>query len=176
MIFRSRYRCHFFKKQQIPSSDFRLLASNFFFRRKTIAFTLAELLVAMVITSLVIAIGYTAWMLIQKQQLRYEEKAVVYEEIARFETQLRWDVDQCDSISGNNNTLSLRLKQGDVSYRFPDSLVVRTTIHSIDTFFVNILGHNLDYNYENGQNAGLYRYLEIQIDGEITLFIVKKAY
>jgi hypothetical protein len=101
------------------------------------AFTLTELLVGMVITGLVITIGFTAWILIHRQQTQYQQKTDLYKEIIRLEGLLINDIDRSDTVTLEENILKCRTKQTTIAYTFMDSLIVRRFLQHEDTIEIS---------------------------------------
>lgn len=89
------------------------------------AFTLTELLAVMVIMGVVITTGYTVWILMLKQQADYEEKVRGRNELARFETQLRIDIDQSNTITVCGNKILCHSPIRRVDYDFFDDMTIR---------------------------------------------------
>jgi hypothetical protein len=74
---------------------------------------------------MVITTGYTVWMLMQKQQIGYEEKISMWRELARFEIYFRTDIDQGNAITLDRNSISCHSQKKRVYYDFFDDMIIR---------------------------------------------------
>jgi prepilin-type N-terminal cleavage/methylation domain-containing protein len=103
--------------------------------KKLPAFTLLELLIGMIISSIVIGFGYAAYSLIYKQYLGYKKVKEKIVEITQFDHVLTTDITAAETISFNDNTLSLYGKDSKtLQYHFQDVLILRTENETTDTF------------------------------------------
>lgn len=145
-------------------------------RHKLDAFTLTELLVGMVITGLVITIGFTAWILIHRQQARYQQKTELYKDIIRMEGLLIQDIDRSDTIAMEDNSLKCTLKQTTIVYKFMDSVIVRRFHLQEDTFKIATQLPNIAFENPNvppDQNEAIHITISLK---EVTYdIIIRKA-
>jgi prepilin-type N-terminal cleavage/methylation domain-containing protein len=103
--------------------------------KKLRAFTLLELLIGMIISSIVIGFGYAAYSLIYKQYLVYKQVKEKIVEITQLDHVLSTDMRNAEIISFNEHTLSLfGQNQHTLEYDFQDSLIVRKENELSDTF------------------------------------------
>jgi prepilin-type N-terminal cleavage/methylation domain-containing protein len=106
--------------------------------KKIPAFTLMELLIGMIISSIVIGFGYATYSLIYKQYLGYKDVKEKIVELTQLDHVLRTDLITAEIISFNDNKLFLSGKDFKiVQYHFQDSLIVRTANEVKDTFQVS---------------------------------------
>jgi prepilin-type N-terminal cleavage/methylation domain-containing protein len=106
--------------------------------KKLSAFTLIELLIGMIISSIVIGFGYAAYSLIYKQYLSYKQVKEKVVEITLFKQVLSTDMQQAAIISFSENTLSLLNKnKNPLEYHFYDDFIVRKEKELSDTFKIS---------------------------------------
>lgn len=98
------------------------------------AFTLMELLVGMVISSIVIAFGYSAYALIYKQYVSYKSVKTTVVETMQLHTTMSNDFNNAECITFGENKLKLSGSNKLLMYNFIDSLVIRGDQEMSDTF------------------------------------------
>lgn len=106
--------------------------------KKLRAFTLIELLIGMIISSIVIGFGYAAYSLIYKQYLGYKNVKERLVETAQLNQILSNDLLNAENISFDENTLSLLKKNPNIlQYQFLDTLILRKENEVTDTFRIS---------------------------------------
>ncbi len=109
--------------------------------KKIQAFTLSEVLVVLVITTIVIALAFSVLSLVSKQlgtiRTNYETRTT----IAKFKQRLLLDFDRSDHISWDGNTGLLEIQYDDdvITYEFVEKNILR----SGDTIALEIKNTNL---------------------------------
>lgn len=98
------------------------------------AFTLMELLVGMVISSIVIAFGYSTYAIIYKQYLSYKSVKTTVVETMQLHTTMSNDFNNAECITFGENKLKLSGPDKLLMYNFIDSLVIRSEKEMSDTF------------------------------------------
>lgn len=99
------------------------------------AFTLMELLIGMIISSIVISFGYGAYSLIYKQFLSYKKVKKEIVDVMQLNSILHTDLAKAELISFNENKLTIDRKDDlPLLYDFNDSIILRKDIDVIDTF------------------------------------------
>ncbi len=104
--------------------------------KKIAAFTLIELLIGMIISSIVIAFGYSAYTLIYKQYNNYKEIKEKMMEVTQLHEALNTDFHTVEMISFHENTLTFYKKEYPLEYIFSDEWIIRKERDVADTFRV----------------------------------------
>lgn len=103
--------------------------------RKLPAFTLMELLVGMIISSIVIGFGYGTYALVYKQYLSYKTVKKEIVEAMQLNSILNSDFAAAENILFNENKLTIDKKDNIyLQYDFNDSIVLRKENEITDTF------------------------------------------
>jgi prepilin-type N-terminal cleavage/methylation domain-containing protein len=98
------------------------------------AFTLLELLVALVVTALLIGMGYAALRLVQGQQRAIQHKASLLGQLSTWQTLLAADFASGRPIEATETEIRCLRPMGPVVYYWLDSTLVRTQGEVTDTF------------------------------------------
>ncbi|HTF05147.1 MAG TPA: prepilin-type N-terminal cleavage/methylation domain-containing protein [Bacteroidia bacterium] len=111
-------------------------------------FTLLELLIGMIVSTIVLGATFSAYHIIAKQACVYQEKTKMNEELSLFHSRLMSDFQ-------NNTPVFLlspfELRMDEAVYHFQESYTLRKTGEHIDTFFVTI---NACEGFVNGEPIG----------------------
>lgn len=111
---------------------------------KLTAFTLLELLVGMVVSGIVVGAVFTAFHIVSRQAINYENRVQVSQELSLFHSILSTDASAADSVyceenqslvlfSGKNGTLT------GIHYEFSGQYILRKNGGHIDTIRVELL-------------------------------------
>lgn len=118
-------------------------------------FTILELLVGMIATSIVIAAIFSAYHIISTQALTFEAKTQLTTNLSSFHSRITKDFHEASIITwieegfvlressynqNDRNGVSLHLP---LKYEFHDGYTLRKSGEHIDTFFVNVRSHQL---------------------------------
>lgn len=103
-------------------------------KQKLKAFTLMELLIGMIVSSIVIAIGYSTYAIIYKQFSSYKLVKNQVVECMQLNTVLQNDIQGAEFVFFNEDQLKLDSGDKMISYHFMDSLIVRDANEQADTF------------------------------------------
>lgn len=98
------------------------------------AFTLMELLVGMIISSIVIAFAYSAYSLIYKQYVSYRSVKSKVIETMQLHTVMSNDFNNSEYSTFDSNKLKLNTTNNTLTYNFIDSLIIRIDNELSDTF------------------------------------------
>lgn len=106
------------------------------------AFTIAELIVVMVISTIVLATIYTTYLLIRKQYAKQSGRIGQLNEYLLFKNAFSKDFRIADSVvlAGDINGLQCFLGGRKIEYAFTDSAIVRTEEPATDTFKLTVEG------------------------------------
>ena len=103
--------------------------------QKLKAFTLLELLIAMVISSIVVAFGYSVYSLMYKQYLSYKKTKTEIVKTMQFNTVLTNDFYNSEEITFSENTIAIFRKNNEpLIYTFNDNFILRKANEITDTF------------------------------------------
>ncbi len=107
--------------------------------KKLRAFTLMELLVGMIISSIVISFGYAAYTLIYKQFISYRHTKEKVMELAQFDQVLSNDLLRAEVVYFHENALQFFQKNAirTLQYNFYDDLILRKENELTDTFKIS---------------------------------------
>lgn len=94
---------------------------------KISAFTLSEMMVVLVITSIVVGIAFSVLTLVTKQFKAIEHSYDLQTQLTMFKEQLALDFDKCQAarLDSINQYLSLETNEGLLQYNFEDSQIIR---------------------------------------------------
>ncbi|HET6227841.1 MAG TPA: prepilin-type N-terminal cleavage/methylation domain-containing protein [Bacteroidia bacterium] len=103
--------------------------------KKLAAFTLIELLIGMLISSIVITFGYLAYRFTNEQYLGYKQIKEQLVEVSQFNTVFSEDLRRAEIVSSTANTIEMYYKQiPALDYEFAADYVVRKANALTDTF------------------------------------------
>jgi prepilin-type N-terminal cleavage/methylation domain-containing protein len=102
------------------------------------AFTLLELLVGMIISSIVLAAAFSAWNIVGRQHALYRSRHDASTEASFFCSTLRRDFSRADFYNGNSDMLTLQLGTQTLTYKNSPPVVLRNNGLQTDTFFVMV--------------------------------------
>lgn len=107
--------------------------------KKLPAFTLMELLIGMIISSIVIGFGYATYALIYKQYLNYKSVKEQLVETVQLHAALSTDLRYSELISFRDDKLTFYPKNApELTYRFYDDWITRTDRELTDTFHIAV--------------------------------------
>ena len=110
--------------------------------KKLKAFTLLELLIGMIISSIVIAIGYASYNMIYKQYLLYKSYRTELVEFAGLNSELHNNFYNSERVKAKETSLFFEFKnEKEIVFEFNDEFILRKEKESIDTFKVNVLNY-----------------------------------
>lgn len=102
------------------------------------AFTLFEVLIAMVISSLVLLSGFYSYSAIQKAFLNYQEHANTLLENKRLTTWLQHDFSKANKVYGFSDKIICYLSEQEVIYNIDYSMIIREVNTIKDTFNLSV--------------------------------------
>lgn len=103
--------------------------------KKLGAFTLMELLIAMIVSSIVIAFGYSVYSIIYKQYLTYKTSKTEIVSTMQFNTTMNNDFINSVEITFAENTVTIFNKNKEpLHYKFNDDNILRMNNEVTDTF------------------------------------------
>jgi prepilin-type N-terminal cleavage/methylation domain-containing protein len=103
--------------------------------KKLSAFTLMELLIGMIISSIVITFGYLAYQLITKQYLSYKTIKQVLVDASQFHTTFTNDLQNAEIANASESKIFLFYKNTPaLEYEFAEKYIIRKREDLTDTF------------------------------------------
>jgi len=105
------------------------------------SFSLIEMLVVMVLSSIIVGIIYFSYYTLYTYQVSLSKRYKGFEDISTLYFQLKTDVDRCDRVDASDgNTLRFKIPKPDteIHYFFSTSYVAREQAGRIDTFYCRL--------------------------------------
>ena|GEM_PF-6462681 len=101
--------------------------------RRLSGFTLLELLVVLVVSSLLFTMAYTALRLVQRQQAVLERKTALWSQLSTWQQLLEADFRASHRVEAAAEQLQCFRPSGQVTYVFRDSILTREQGETLDT-------------------------------------------
>jgi hypothetical protein len=113
--------------------------------KKVKAFTIIEMTVVMLLSTIVISMAYFAFELLSKRYVKYKAQTEVYYKLTLLDQLLSKDFFTADSIKAYGG--NLRTFQGEVisDYEFVGHYILRRAANQTDTFYFQVVKHELLY-------------------------------
>jgi prepilin-type N-terminal cleavage/methylation domain-containing protein len=108
--------------------------------KKLNGFTLAEIIVAMAISSLVVLSGLSIYYLTIKNSIDFSKSAKSRIHLLHFLSQMQDDVERSDRMVANGNKISFVFSETNTDYRFLDGLVIINSPQLSDTVAIPASG------------------------------------
>jgi hypothetical protein len=144
------------------------------------AFTLADMMVSMIISSLVIAFAYTAYLVIVKNFYSFKASNQETEEVHTLYGLMKQDIATCLYMRKQDNNLVLQMPAGSgILYQIGDLYVLRKLKTRQDTFQVKVHNVNSFFKTIPVVNAGALIdevQLDTELSGEKQSFTLTKRY
>jgi prepilin-type N-terminal cleavage/methylation domain-containing protein len=144
------------------------------------AFTLLEVLIAMVISTLVIGAGFVGYEFTMKQYYAYKENAGIMNEACAFQGVLKKDISLSSSVTLADQGINCIKKEHSIRYEFHPDFVLRITADDLkDTFRVK--NDSLQFMYQHiaqtdpGKQID-YTSFRMDLQGEKQSVIIRKEY
>jgi len=141
--------------------------------KKLRAYTLAEIIVVVILTSIVVGLAFSILNLIQKQMLGAQKNYEMHSELNQLKQSLWIDLHRYPITKYNNTSQSLTFSSevDSIRYSFHDGFIVK----DIDTFDLNINSKTFFYK-SNEVSSGVIDAIKLSLfkDKEPTLFIYKQ--
>ena len=116
--------------------------------QKVKAFTIIEMTVVMLLSTVVISMAYFAFELLSKRYLKYKAQTEVYYKLTLLDQLLSKDFFLADSIKTDGEMLHTFQGNTICKYEFSQKYVVRQAASQTDTFYCKIQKHELLYNQQ----------------------------
>ena len=145
--------------------------------QKLRAFTLMELLVGMIVSSIVISFGYATYSLIYKQYRSYRIIKNELADVSQLSFILNNDMANAEMVSLKENLLSIDRKDKlPLLYDFNDSIVLRKENDICDTFKIAPSAVTAGFIFPDQKAIVKYFSFEAKVLGEIEHFVFSKNY
>lgn len=145
------------------------------YNHKLKAFTIAELLVALVISGLIIAGAFSFYLNYEGLIRRKTNQMECGKDVIQFYTTFKHEFELTPVITFSGNQLGfLNDQKIPVHYEFEDSVILRMLPETADTFYLRVD----NFNIINDQASGLPRMVsfELQSCGEVFPVVLEKQY
>jgi hypothetical protein len=144
------------------------------------AYTIVELTVAMLVSVVLLGIGFYSLQILQANYLRFSEKAEKMVELTTLQGLLQRDFKRSEVIKAEGNFLFCVSDSLTIIYQIVDTILIRQQLERQDTFSIGLLepprfffrGRELDANQEMVDMLSFTAHYE----GEAFLFLVRKEY
>ena len=141
--------------------------------KKLRAYTLAEMIVVVILTSIVVGLAFTILNLVQKQMLGAQKNYGLHSELSLLKQSLWIDMHRYPQAKYNNTnqTLTFLSEVDSVSYNFQDQNIIK----DIDTFNLNLNSKSFFYKGKE-VNSGTIDAIKLTLlkDKESLFFIYKQ--
>ena len=141
------------------------------------SFTIAELIVTMLVGSVLLVILWSSYFIIKKYYNSGEEQNKKAVEIILFENQLRKDFDKASVAKYMNNKLELINISSKLEYIFLEGKVIRKQLSRTDTILIKVKDINFNYIEGNFFLQSIIKNIEISIlrdESVLRLFFFKE--
>ena len=123
------------------------------------AFTLLELLTGMIVSAIVLGATFSAWKIISRQSMRYEEQADRTRELSLLHSRFVTDMANSDSTYDDGTTMSAyKRRHADmrcfVRYTFEEEYTLRVSDNHTDTFHVTAFRNYITHDRSAEDNNG----------------------
>ncbi|MEZ5199160.1 MAG: hypothetical protein R2764_23095 [Bacteroidales bacterium] len=144
------------------------------------AFTIVEIIVAMIISTFIIMIVMMVYFVLNTQFLIYKQLNEEVQKIYELHFLLQKDFDEAEAVYFNkdSNIMTLIGKK-ETKYQIYDSLIVRNSKSVSDTFAIHAYQFDCFYNEPNNFNLPIQSFkleTELSLSGKNWLFCVRSPY
>jgi prepilin-type N-terminal cleavage/methylation domain-containing protein len=107
--------------------------------KKLKAFTLMELIVGLIISSVVIAMAATGFRIVQMQFVEYKKANTKVLQLSTLEFLLCKDAEECSRLEKlDDNSFAARFASKEIIYKVADASILRTQGYLTDTFNIGL--------------------------------------
>ncbi|MCK8479016.1 PulJ/GspJ family protein [Psychroserpens algicola] len=113
-------------------------------KQKVTSFTLQEMLIVMIVSTIIIGIAFTVLNLVKKNMWAIQKNLEVSSELNRLEQSLWIDINRFNHLSYSeiDNQLKFKSQIDSVTYKFSPTLIIK----AMDTFYVELESKTLYFN------------------------------
>lgn len=141
------------------------------------AFTIIELIVAILIGSLLVVFIWSGYSFVQKQYLKWNKENQLIGEIVIFDRQLKRDIKRAEVIRNNGDKLILTKAGSVTEYYFKEDLIIRKEINRTDSIRCKVFKYECTYLQDDWNKDRVIRFIDISIEtrgGNLTLAYCKE--
>jgi hypothetical protein len=145
--------------------------------KRIASFTIIELVITMMITTIIISIGYYAYFLFNTQFKQYHSKSSAINEFNLLKTALQHDITIANRVNDTIDDNHFVIGYGDslIYYTVAEKYTIRNIADERDTFFLDGIVSSIEY--ENPQLKLIKAIsLRIKVNGTDILLPVNKQY
>ncbi|MBI5541228.1 MAG: prepilin-type N-terminal cleavage/methylation domain-containing protein [Bacteroidia bacterium] len=115
------------------------------------AFSMVELMVAMIVSSIVIGVALTVYMNLNQYYQDFKEKGKIDSELLLLVSTMRADMEKSYEVHGDNSDLTMVFEAGKtINYSFEGKFILRKIDDVTDTFYNPI--QEVEVNYLDNEN------------------------
>lgn len=143
---------------------------------KARAYTLLEVTVAMVIAAVCIGVVYSAYLVVTKSYMNFDERNRGLSELLLADKLLKKDFLNARKINRIEDGIKVELDSVTINYRFTEQILRNHNDRRIDTFNVDI--KEIEYYFEGRTAESLVDELKLTVtpDGKVVSLIYEKLY
>ena len=109
------------------------------------AFTILEVLISLILTSIIISLTYSLFILISKQLVLFETENSAILEYNLFNTTIKYDIENATDFKIENDELHLKnYTETDIIYSVQNQKILRTSQIVSDTFHIHVKSYRFD--------------------------------
>jgi len=138
------------------------------------AFTLVELLLAMAIGLLIIAMAYMAFLFLTQRFIQQKKSSETITNTYRLKDLLSWDYQRAHTVKYEGRDLFLETNQSNIIYKAhpEEQMIMRILAHRTDTFWLPNQGFQSMYEWEGTPKVLL---LSVGVDGTFFPIVSKQS-
>lgn len=138
-------------------------------------FTIFEILIAMVVSSVAVSLSIMIWLNLQKFLNGISDKNNIRTEILLFKNQLREDYFDGMIVTKKSNGFCMNRQEEKIFYSLHEDFITRSTENKVDTFQIHV--RNIDYKHILPETELLKEVaIEIQAEGIVLPYMLVMDY
>ncbi len=139
------------------------------------AFTILELVIGMVVSSLVISMVYSIYDNISRQMIQYKNQQDELMEYNQFQSIFHKDIKWSNEIvTMDSEKIALRGTSDTIVYNFLDNAIIRKATASLDTFGIRVINVTYPDKEEGVKNYEIIELTTRLLNNDVTIFESKR--
>ncbi|WP_089357180.1 hypothetical protein [Ekhidna lutea] len=133
-------------------------------KNKLLSFTIGELLIVMIITSIISISLYYSYLAVYRQFILFDQKQTMLNDLSGFHDQLSYDFNLSEKAIINGGILMLFFEEKEISYSINSNSIVRTQSSLKEEIKLDIHSRGYKFKGEAVNGSGLIDRLELKFD------------